>query len=193
MYTLNFRNGKIYLGESSGNMLLFFKSFINTITALSWVDIVFLFAVIFLIILVVTLVYFVLINKDEEVQRDDKMIEGYKKSDVTIFEDPNEKDELLDLKSLTKKLEEEKDKPIIMNDYEEEQEQKAIISYDELLASQKDNKINYEEEQQLGDLTVKKVNIDNISIPKEEKVTVISYEKEEAFLEALKKLQEQIN
>ena len=83
-----------------------------------------------------------------------------------------------------------------MNDYEEEQEQRAIISYDELLEKQKDLKINYEEEQQIGDITVKKVDIDNISTPvekEESKPIVISYEKEEAFLEALKKLQKQIN
>ena len=173
-------------------MLLFFKSFINTFSALSWVDVVFFLAVIFLIILVVTLVYFVLINKDEEGSKDVKITTA-KKPEIAIFDDPNEHGELLDLKTLTKKLEDQKDKPILMNDYEEEQEQKAIISYDELLASQKDLKINYEDEKQLGDLTIKKVNIDNITTPKEDKVQVISYEKEEAFLEALKKLQEQIN
>lgn len=173
-------------------MLLFFKSFINTFSALSWVDIVFFLAVIFLIILVVTLIYFVLINKDEEGSKDVKPI-SEKKPEIAIFDDPNEQEELLDLKTLTKKLEDQKDKPILMNDYEEEQEQKAIISYDELLASQKDLKINYEDEKQLGDLTIKKVNIDNLATPKEDKVQVISYEKEEAFLEALKKLQEQIN
>ena len=175
-------------------MLLFFKSFINTFEALSWVDIVFLFAVIFLIILVVTLIYFIIINKDEEVEKPKKIKIEEPKEDVAIFNDPNEKDELIDLRKLTKQMESQEDKPIIMNDYEEEQEQKAIISYDELLEKQKDLKLNYEEEQQLGDITVKKVDIDNISVPvKEEKVTVISYEKEEAFLEALKKLQEQIN
>ncbi len=173
-------------------MLLFFKSFINTFSALSWVDIVFFLAVVFLIILVVTLVYFILINKDEEGLKKTKTTTE-KKPEIAIFDDPNEHEELLDLKTITKQLEDQKDKPILMNDYEEEQEQKAIISYDELLASQKDLKINYEDEKQLGDLTIKKVNIDNITTPKDNKVQVISYEKEEAFLEALKKLQEQIN
>ncbi len=186
------------------NMLLFFKSFINTFSALSWVDIVFFLAVIFLIILIVTLIYFILINNDEE-ETSSPVVNKVdipthpesSKEPVVIFDDPNEGGELIDLKTLTKKLEENKTDAIAMNDYEEEQEQKAIISYDELIASQKDFKINYEEEQQIGDITVKKVDLDNISTPieepKQEYPKTISYEKEEAFLEALKKLQEQIN
>ena len=185
------------------NMLLFFKSFINTFSTLSWVDIVFFLAVMFLIILIVTLIYFIIINNDEEetekstVTKIEIKEKEEPKEEVTLFDDPNEEGELIDLKTLTKRLEDNKNDVIAMNDYEEEQEQKAIISYDELLASQKDIKINYEEEEQIGDLTVKKVDLDNISSPVEEPKKdypkTISYEKEEAFLEALKKLQEQIN
>ena len=148
-------------------------------------------AVTFLIILVVTLIYFIVINKEEDSQKNINI----ERKELSIFNDPNEEGELLDLKAITQKLENSGDKPIMMNNYEEEQENRAIISYDELLEKQKDLKINYENEQQIGDLTIKKVNVDNISSPKEERkmVTVIGYEKEEAFLEALKKLQEQIN
>ena len=106
-------------------MLLFFKSFINTFSTLSWVDIVFFLAVMFLIILVVTLIYFILINNDEDKKEEvviNKLEEDpIKKDNPAIFEDPNEEGELLDLKSLTKKLEEQKSDPIAMNDYEEEQ------------------------------------------------------------------------
>ena len=116
------------------------------------------------------------------------------KIETKIFEDPNEEGELLDLETITKRLEENNSEPITMNDDEEEQEQRAIISYDELLEKQKDLKINYEEEEQKGDLTIKKVDLDNISTPVEkEPPKSISFEKEEAFLDALKKLQEQIN
>lgn len=182
-------------------MLLFFKSFIDTFSALSWVDIVFFLAVMFLIILVVTLIYFILINDEEDNNSKNSVkkieITEPNKEEVAIFDDPNEEGELIDLKTLTKRLEEKENNPIAMNDYEEEQEQKAIISYDELISRDKDYKLNYEEEQQVGDITIKKVDLDNISTPvaKEEKPLpkVISYEKEEAFLEALKKLQEQIN
>ena len=48
------------------------------------------------------------------------------------------------------------------------------------------------------DLTVKKVDLDNlvnkdVIAPTKIKVSVISYQKEEAFLEALKQLQQKLN
>ena len=59
--------------------------------------------------------------------------------------------------------------------------------------------INYTEEESLDeDLVVKKVDLDNlinkdVIVKPEIKVSVISYEKEEAFLEALKQLQQTLN
>ena len=59
--------------------------------------------------------------------------------------------------------------------------------------------LNYSEEENIDeDLTIKKVDLDNllnkdIVVKPELKVTVISYEKEEAFLEALKNLQQKLN
>ena len=58
---------------------------------------------------------------------------------------------------------------------------------------------NYSEEESIAeDLTVKKVDLNNlvnkeISLKPEIKVSVISYEKEEAFLAALKELQHLLN
>ena len=203
MYTLTLISVKIYLEEGSENMILFFKSFFNTLLTLSWVDIVFFVAVVFLIILVVSLLYFIMINNEDEVKKDIKVP---KKEEVkvvpketNIFEDPNEEDEaLIDLTSLTKKLENKETKVVNLTDYEEEQEKKAIISYDELLEKTKDLKLDYEDEEKIGDVTVKKVDLEKLSSLDNEpepinKGRVISYEKEEAFLEALKKLQEQIN
>ena len=48
------------------------------------------------------------------------------------------------------------------------------------------------------DLSVKKIDLDNlvnrdVIVKREIKVSVISYEKEEAFLEALKELQQRLN
>ena len=69
---------------------------------------------------------------------------------------------------------------IELTSYEKEQEQSAIISYQELLKN-KDNQ--------------QTINIDKVSIDPEDmplpsfKVNLMNYEKEEAFLKALKQLQ----
>ena len=181
-------------------MILFFQSFINTLKSLSWIDLVFLAAVIALIVLVVTLIYFIKINNeaDNEVKEEYKKLKtDIIKEPLRVFDDPEE-GELYDLQSISEQLEKRDEQAISLTDYEEEQEQRAIISYDELLEKSGNYKLNYEDEKKSGDVIIKKVDVDNIvaskpEIKEEEKVRVISYEKEEAFLNALKKLQEQIN
>ena len=118
----------------------------------------------------------------------------------------NNKNELLDnrselenLKEITEALENAEQPAINLNKYEEEQEEKAIISYDELLNRKNDFAINYSEEENVADdLTIKKVDLNNlinkdVIVKPEIKVSIISYEKEEAFLEALKTLQQKLN
>lgn len=184
-------------------MILGLESFLNTFMALSWVDFVFFLAVLALIILIVTLIYFIKINDPEEEVKSDivkisDIVNEEPISIAPIIEDETEKEELLDLKAITEALEQRDARIIDMTEYEEEQEQRAIISYDELIEKTNNLKINYEEEQTLGDLTIKKVDLENLVAPSEVEtpkinVQVISYQKEEAFLEALKKLQEQLN
>ena len=113
--------------------------------------------------------------------------------------DKKDDSEITSLKAITEALEQAEPSTINLNKYEEEQEEKAIISYEELLKRKNDFAINYSEEENLSDdLTVKKVDLDNL-INKDVvekpviKVSVISYEKEEAFLEALKQLQQKLN
>ena len=163
----------------------------------------FFLAVLALIILIVTLIYFIKINDPEEEVKNDivKISDIVNEEPISIaplIEDETEKEELLDLKAITEALEQRETRIIDMTEYEEEQEQRAIISYDELIEKTNNLKINYEEEQTLGDLTIKKVDLENLVAPSEVEipktnVQVISYQKEEAFLEALKKLQEQLN
>ena len=179
-------------------MILFFQSFINTFKSLSLIDFVFFAAVIALIVLVVTLIYFIKINNEKEEidKKDDSKKNNTEivKAPLPMFDDPEE-GELYDLESISRELERRNEQAISLTDYEEEQEQKAIISYDELIEKAGNYKLNYEDEKKSGDVIIKKVDLDNVATPKkeEEKVRVISYEKEEAFLTALKKLQEQIN
>ncbi len=187
---------------------------IKFLKCLSFVDIVFFVAIITLLILLVTLVYFININKDilneddffppnDNSKKEDaiKSVEVVQKEEVIpekIEEYNDEEGELLDLESLTKKLKEEQTERISCNEYEKDQEEKAIISYDELVQKHNNYRINYEKEEIIDDLIVKKVNLSNlvnnekIEDTKRE-VRVISYQKEEAFLNALKELNSLLN
>ena len=147
---------------------------------LNFVDIVFFFAVLILMVLVVTLIYFIKINNDEEVN--------------------DKKEETAEMK-IVREIQENlgKEEPTVnFTEYEKDQEDKAIISYDELL--NKNNSkygLNYEKEEVQDDFSVKKVNLDDLvnknseEVPKVD-VRVISFAKEEAFLQALKQLQKEL-
>ena len=147
---------------------------------LNFVDIVFFFAVLILMVLGVTLTYFIKINNDEEVK--------------------DKKEETAEMK-IVREIQENlgKEEPTVnFTEYEKDQEDKAIISYDELL--NKNNSkygLNYEKEEVQDDFSVKKVNLDDLvnknseEVPKVD-VRVISFAKEEAFLQALKQLQKEL-
>ncbi len=147
---------------------------------LSFIDVVFFFAVLILIILVVTLIYFIKINKDDE-------------------EEKKQDDETAEMKIVKEIRENMKNDDVVINftDYEKDQEEKAIISYDELLNKSNKYGLNYEKEDVYDDLSVKKVDLDNLvnkdsEIKVNSDVRVISFAKEEAFLEALKRLQKEL-
>ncbi len=166
-------------------------SFLKT---LSLVDVVFFFAVLALMLLVIVLIYFLRENTGEV----DNNI-TFKQNDKNMKIDTSNHDEITSLKAITEALENAEPSSIDLNKYEEEQEEKAIISYDELLKRKNDFAINYSEEESLDDdLTVKKVDLDHlvnkdVIVKPEIKVSIISYQKEEAFLEALKQLQQNLN
>ncbi|MCI8670594.1 MAG: hypothetical protein HFI36_00995 [Bacilli bacterium] len=167
-----------------------FSDIINFIKTLSFVDIVFFFAVLALMLLIITLIYFLRENNDSD-------IEVNKSSDKKELS--SDEAALLSLKELTEALENAEPKEVNLNRYEEEQEEKAIISYEELLNRKNDFAINYSEEENIDEeLTIKKVDLDNlinkeVTEPQHISVTVISYDKEEAFLQALKTLQQTLN
>lgn len=165
-------------------------SFLKT---LSFVDVVFFFAVLALMLLVIILIYFIRENRVDE----DNNITFTQDKDIKKIDEASS--EITSLKEITEALENAEPSSVNLNKYEEEQEEKAIISYDELLKRKNDFAINYSDEEMLDDdLTVKKVDLDNlvnkdVIAPTKIKVSVISYQKEEAFLEALKQLQQKLN
>ena len=191
------------------------QDFLSFIQSLSFIDIMFILSILGLVILVVTLIYIVKVNDEDTEELEDNNINGDKKNNIEIVDEANT-DEELDLVSLTKELDDKHMKPLTLNDYEKEQEEKAIISYDELLKT-KDltEDINYIEEKNLDGLTVKAVDTQYLTKPielpkikeklkktpkeeideevKVEKSILISYEKEEEFLATLKKLEKLLN
>ena len=158
-----------------------FNDIYNFIMALRFVDIVFYFSILILMILIVILIYFIKINKLEE---DEKNKLG-------------ETQEMKIAKELRDNMK-SSDKMIQFTDYEKDQEDKAIISYDELLNKETNNyELNYETEEMHDDLSVKKVDLDNLvnksnNAVSNLEVRVIKKKKEEAFLEALKRLQKEL-
>ena len=112
-------------------------------------------------------------------------------------------DELLALEKVSKELE-SLSKPKIeqeVSSYEAEQEEKAIISYDELLSQTQNVSISYSTSETNDDITIKKVDLEKTNkieldpIKKElnSKVSLYQYEHEEEFLNTLKKLQKLLN
>ncbi len=148
--------------------------------ALRLVDIIFFFAVLILMILIVTLIYFIKINNESEEKEKD-------------LEETQEMKIAKELRDSMKNSE----PTIKFTDYEKDQEDKAIISYDELLNKGNNYELNYEKEEMHDDLSVKKVDLDNLvnknnNTVSNIEVRLISFQKEEAFLEALKRLQKEL-
>ena len=193
------------------------QDFLSFIQSLNFIDIMFILSILGLVILVVTLIYIVKVN-DEDVDVLEDINNEDKEENIELVDETNT-DEELDLVSLTKELDDNHMKPLTLNDYEKEQEEKAIISYDELLKTKDlSEDINYINETDLDGLTVKSVDTQYLTKPIElpkikeeldevkeeeeekdeipvkiEKSILISYEKEEEFLETLKKLQQLLN
>ena len=192
-------------------MINIFKDIVQILSSLSIVDYVLYFAVIVLIILIVSLIYIIETEKEENVE-EIKEEENNKELPMNI-----EKDGDIDLQSIINAIEESPKPTIDLTAYEEEQENNAIISYDELVNGVKQKEIYYTKEEMVDDvIPVKKitldtpkepvVNIRNFEItPGEPKIPysseeksdveekIFAYEKEEAFLKALKQLNELLN
>lgn len=105
------------------------------------------------------------------------------------------KKDRIDLEAITKNIEENyKPAAIRLTSYEEEQESNAIISYQELLTSKDSKQINYDDAfQNKVDVNVKKVDLESnkgTEMPRTKiEVSLLNYQQEEAFLKALKQLQ----
>lgn len=101
------------------------------------------------------------------------------------------KQDMIDLDNITKNIDREYKEPNIdLTDYEREQEESAIISYEELIKNSKKSNISYDTEYKHEGVDVKKINFDanKGSIVTDSKINH-NYQVEEDFLKALKQLQ----
>lgn len=136
------------------------------ISSLSIVDYILYFGIITLICLVISLIY---ILKTEKMEQEDK----------DVFEEgplETSKDEEIDLQNIVNIID-ENPKPLVdMTAYEEEQEQKAIISYDELIKAAQAGSLSYDNEELVDDvIPVKKIQVSPMELPKlKENESVIS-------------------
>ena len=180
------------------------KNVSDFLSSLTLIDVIFFFSIILLMVLVVVLLYFIKVNEDVVEEESKENIISKIESETEEKSDEEEsafvdEGELVDLTSIKAALENLDNNKVDLTAFEEEQEKDAIISYDELINKSKSGSINYKNETMIDDLSVKEVDLDNLinEVNKEEvnktDTHVISYAQEEAFLEALKKLQQQLN
>ena len=172
-------------------LVLLIGGFLKLIT---WVDVITVLLLALLILLMVYIIYLIKIEEEgvkvvrpeKEVSLTDQILnqkdKDLKPSDILV--------QIVD--DLNKNY---KPEPIDLTKYEEEQENSAIISYDELL-ERTSNNINYDEEytNEYDDLFIRKVTEDSdtkeyVNLPE---VIMMNYESEEDFLKALKKLQKNL-
>ena len=108
------------------------------------------------------------------------------------------KRDMIDLEAITRNLEANYHPPVIeLTNYEKEQEESAVISYEELLSKRKNSVVNYDDSfVNNTNVEVKKIDLrDNLETSQtimpttKIEVNLFNYEKEEAFLKALRQLQ----
>lgn len=108
------------------------------------------------------------------------------------------KKDMIDLEAITKNLEDNYRPPVIeLTNYEKEQEESAVISYEELLKKRTNNRVVYDDSfVNNTTVDVKKIDLNSdleatqsIITPTKIEINLFDYEKEEAFLKALRKLQ----
>ncbi len=152
-----------------------FTDILEFLKTLTFVDYVFFAAIILLLILIITLIYFIKINEE------------------VLNIEVKEKTELEKLSETLSK--EQKPRVVNMTTFEKEQEDRAIISYEELVKNSKNYDINYSEEKNIDGISIKKIDLNGEKLINKSTIDirVVSYKKEEEFLSMLKNLQTLLN
>lgn len=161
-----------------------YENLVGFIYSLSMGDYFFFIGTFLLIVLFVYILYLIKCSDGEEA--------------LNAVSDKNDD---FDIEAVTKAIEKDyKPETIRLTSYEEEQENNAVISYEELLKNKDKISVSYDDEYEFEEptLSVKKFDLTNTSetpvIDESKlKVQLMSYEKEEEFLKALKDLQSNLS
>ncbi len=183
----------------------------NVLSNLSLPDYILIGAIIVLIILVIALIY---VLKNDTIEDNTESFEEHYspikediKENINAIEEVEQSDSN-DLNNIVKSIEETNPPRIDMTMYEQEQENTAIISYEELLKRMNQGSIVEKEEMLDNTISIKKLNFDNTieetgtntfandlkeiknNIVEEvsENSFLFEYEEQEKFLKALKEL-----
>ena len=123
------------------------------------------------------------------------VLRALKNKEEIMSSEAKSRRDMIDLEKITKNIERDyKPANINLTSYEQEQEDNAIISYQELLNSKDKNHVNYDGSfNNKTDIDIKKVDLSNnekngYDEHNQINITLMSYEKEEDFLKALKQL-----
>ena len=123
------------------------------------------------------------------------VLRALKNKEEIMSSEAKSRRDMIDLEKITKNIERDyKPANINLTSYEQEQEDNAIISYQELLNSKDKNHVNYDGSfNNKTDIDIKKVDLSNneknaYDEHNQINITLMIYEKEEAFLKALKQL-----
>ena len=161
-----------------------FGNILGFIYSLSMGDYFFFIGTLLLIVLFIYIVYLIKCSDEED--------SSLKAVNV-------QSNDTFDLEAITKDIEENYKPPVIkLTNYEKEQENNAIISYDELIKNKDKLSISYDDEYEYDlPIKVQKIDLSNtgeIKVPDGKlEVKLMSYEKEEEFLSALKELQSNLS
>lgn len=156
------------------------ENLLGFIYSLSMGDYFFFIGTFLLIVLFIYIIYLIKCDDAEEI--------------------PQKKDGF-DIEAVCKNIEKNyKPETIKLTSYEEEQENNAIISYDELIKNKDKMFINYDDEYSspITEISVKKIDLNSektentLEMPKLD-VKMFEYEEEEDFLKALKQLQKDLS
>ena len=161
-----------------------YENLVGFIYSLSMGDYFFFIGTFLLIVLFVYILYLIKCSDGEE-----------------VLNAVSDKKDDFDIEAVTKVIEKDyKPETLRLTSYEEEQENNAVISYEELLKNKDKISVSYDDEYEFEEptLSVKKFDLTNTSetpvIDESKlKVQLMSYEKEEEFLKVLKDLQSKLS
>lgn len=154
--------------------------------------------------------------KQEEIVEEDITYNIFSENKEEVVEDKNgeelpiieelveeKKDDVFDLKNVTKELESlPKERTIQLTDYEREQEETAIISYDELvtqsiprleISKALREEVLEEYDYEVKEDVVEEIKEEKVEEPKEIVKSSDNYDHEESFLDGLKDLKNSLN